>query len=137
MEENKTTQDPFMQAIQGDVDEMPGITETARETTENIGCHKMLSTDSNAESVVNTLAVIVFIIGVIVAFILLVIGATKLQDSYSVEQGIGGVLIVLSIAVGVVSLIQWAIIKVLVNISRNLFNIRYLLEGKKRKKVQE
>ena len=46
MEENKTTQDPFMQAIQGDVDSMPGITETARETTENIGSHKMLSTDS-------------------------------------------------------------------------------------------
>ncbi len=137
MEENKTTQDPFMQAIQGDVDSMPGITETARETTENIGSHKMLSTDSNAESIVNTLAVIVFLIGEIIAFILICIGATKLQNSYSMDQGLGGVLIALAVVVGVVSLIQWAIIKVLVNMSRNLFNIRYLLEGKKRKKVQE
>ena len=70
------------------------------------------TTNSTAESVVDVLAVLILI-------------AQGVDTSYG-----GAILIGWGVALIVTAIIQWAFLKVLCNISRNLFNINHALRSK-------
>ena len=80
------------------------------------------STNSGAESFINVLAIILLILGCLGGIALIINGA---DSRYGGEMLIaGGCILILS------SLIQWAFLNVLVNISRNLFNINAFLRAR-------
>ncbi len=78
-----------------------------------------------AETISSTVAAIVLIISLLLAFGLVIGGIFSLRDSE-----IGGILIASGIVVGVAGVIMWASLKVIVNISRSLYNINELLSAK-------
>ncbi|SEA22524.1 hypothetical protein SAMN05444145_102198 [Alistipes timonensis JC136] len=80
------------------------------------------TTNSTAESVVDVLAVLILIGGIIGGIILI---AQVVDTSYG-----GAILIGWGVALIVTAIIQWAFLKVLCNISRNLFNINHALRSK-------
>jgi hypothetical protein len=83
-----------------------------------------------AESVVNILATILFIIGFIISFVSIVGGIILLTDDVWSYPAYGIGLIVGGIVWFIISIIQWAWFKIIVNISRNLFNINEQLKHK-------
>lgn len=83
-----------------------------------------------AETISSTVAAIVLIISLLLAFGLVIGGIFSLQDSE-----IGGILIASGIVVGVAGVIMWASLKVIVNISRSLYNINELLFAKGSKDI--
>lgn len=83
-----------------------------------------------AEAISSTVAAIVLIISLLLAFGLVIGGIFSLRDSE-----IGGILIASGIVVGVAGVIMWASLKVIVNISRSLYNINELLFAKGSKDI--
>lgn len=83
-----------------------------------------------AETISSTVAAIVLIISLLLAFGLVIGGIFSLRDSE-----IGGILIASGIVVGVAGVIMWASLKVIVNISRSLYNINELLFAKGSKDI--
>ena len=81
------------------------------------------STNSAAETIVDILAVVLLIGGIIGGIALIAAGA-------DMRYG-GEPLIIGGVATIVLALIQWAFLKVLCNISRNLFNINDFIRRSK------
>lgn len=81
------------------------------------------STNSSAETIINVLAALLLIAGVIGGFALIISGANSSGGYYDA----GPVEIVLGIIVIFISVIQWAFVKIIINMSRNLFNINEFL----------
>lgn len=71
-----------------------------------------------AEIVLNIIAKVTLILGTIVAIILFFFGVDKYSD-----YGIGITLMIWSVALLISSVVMWAILKVLCNISNNLHEI--------------
>lgn len=84
---------------------------------------KEYRTNPLAESIGSAVAVFIFTLSVIAALVLIVIGV--------INMSIDGKMGIESIAIGLVVLISgaisWAALKIIVNISRNLFNINEAL----------
>ena len=94
------------------------------------------STNAAAETVLNALAELLLIAGLIGGAILIWVGVsvTSIDShyfSYYWEEGIRTILGISVIIIGVIviiaSIIQWASMKIYINISRNLFNINEFL----------
>lgn len=78
------------------------------------------STNPYAESIINVCALVILILGLL-AGIVLIVG--------SINSGRGLAITTLAgFGVIVIALIQWAFLKVLCNISRNLFNINDFIQ---------
>lgn len=77
-----------------------------------------------AENVLNIIAKATLILGTITAIILFFVGVDKYSD-----YGIGGMLMIWSIALLVSSVVTWAVLKVLCNISNNLHEINKKMKG--------
>ena len=75
-----------------------------------------------AEAISSTVAAVVLIVNLLLAFGLVIGGIFSLQESE-----LGGLLIASGVVVGVAGVILWASLKVIVNISRSLYNINELL----------
>lgn len=71
-----------------------------------------------AESVLNIIAKAILILGTITAIILFFVGVDKYSD-----YGIGITLMIWSVALLISSVVIWAVLKVLCNISNNLHEI--------------
>ena len=71
-----------------------------------------------AESVLNVIAIATLILGTIAAISLFFIGVDKYSD-----YGIGRTLMIWSVALLISSILTWAVLKVLCNISNNLHEI--------------
>lgn len=80
------------------------------------------STNATAETIVNVLAILVLMAGVIAGVALIGSGATS---DYGEET-----LIIIGVIVIIISMIQWAFMKIVINISRNLFNINEFLRAR-------
>ena len=85
------------------------------------------SVSPTAEGVVNTIAVIFLVLGIIVGIGGIAVGISQLADD---ETTTG--LAALGIGVGgfIIFFIEWAFLKVFVNISRSLYNINDALRKK-------
>lgn len=81
------------------------------------------STNATAETIINVLAALLLIAGVIGGFALIIEGANSSGGYYDA----GPAQIVFGIIVIFISVIQWAFVKIIINISRNLFNINEFL----------
>lgn len=84
------------------------------------------STNSNAETIINIMATILLICGIIGGLAIIITGIES-SSSYYYGKETAIVSIIGGIAIIVVSIIQWAFIKIFINISRNLFNINDFL----------
>lgn len=76
-----------------------------------------------AESVSSAVAKVVLVVCLIAAFILLIAGFIGLED------GGGFLLIGIAIVCAVTGVVSWAFLKMIVNISRSLYNINNALRG--------
>lgn len=85
--------------------------------------------DPKAETVLNVFAVVLLVIGIIGGFFCLIAGLVQLSDPYF--GGVGWGLVLTGIFIALIGLLQWAALKVLVNISRNLYNINASINEKK------
>lgn len=85
------------------------------------------STNAAAETIVNVVAILVLIAGIFCGMALIGNGV-DLNNSF---RGNGGtVLIIAGVIVIIISIIQWAFMKIVINISRNLFNINEFLRAR-------
>lgn len=80
------------------------------------------SYNATAEIIFNVLATLL-LIGGIVGGIVLIITGTIDPSGY----GVGTVMVIWGVVVIFISVIQWAFTKIIINISRNLFNINEFL----------
>lgn len=85
--------------------------------------------NDNAEKVLGTIASTIFWVGTIVCFIVFIVGLTNFLaniDGWSGkdERTLGLILMGASIILYIPTLVSWASIKLMVNISRNLFVIK-------------
>jgi len=76
-----------------------------------------------AESVSSAVAKVVLVVCIIAALILLIVGFIGLED------GGGWVIIGVSIMCAIAGVVSWAFLKMIVNISRSLYNINRALRG--------
>ncbi|MDE6624161.1 MAG: hypothetical protein K2K30_07215 [Alistipes sp.] len=76
------------------------------------------STNSLAEIVINVLAILWLIVGLLASIAFFALAAKEEPEALFMFLGIFSIII---------SLIQWAFVKIFVNISRNLFNINEFL----------
>lgn len=83
------------------------------------------STNAAAETIVNVLAILVLMAGIFCGMALIGNGV-DLNNSF---RG-GTVLIIAGVIVIIISIIQWAFMKIVINISRNLFNINEFLRAR-------
>lgn len=120
MEENKN---PFAEAATNSSPRLTPERESVYYSKDGSYC-----VDPNAENVLNGVAVFILIIGIIAAIALLIAGFNELDSRYGEAQGI--IYISSGIIAFVVALVQWAGIKVIVNISRSLYNIHNDLKNK-------
>jgi len=83
--------------------------------------------NSGAETVLNVLNTILFVVFILLSIAMVGIGIAQYGDGtpYGIAVIAGGVVVFLS------SLISWAVVKVVINISRNLFNINDALRSQK------
>lgn len=82
-----------------------------------------------AEKIVNTIANVILVVGIIAGIILLWVGIT-LKREYNLDAyEIYGIIILITIIVIIASLVQWAFLKVYINISRNLYNVNAILKS--------
>ena len=96
------------------------------------------SVNSSAENVLNTVATIGLLVGIVASFILLVVGIGQIGDWNERDKIIGSILCGVSVLTLILSLIQWAFVKTFINISRNLFNLNHKVqsyEGEKTGKI--
>jgi hypothetical protein len=77
-----------------------------------------------AESVLNVIAKATLILGTIAAIILFFVGFDKYSD-----YGIGITLMIWSVAILISTVVTWAVLKVLCNISNNLQEINKKMKG--------
>lgn len=77
-----------------------------------------------AENVLNIIAKAILILGTITAIILFFVGVDKYSD-----YGIGITLMIWSVALLISSVVTWAVLKVLCNISNNLHEINKKMKG--------
>lgn len=76
-----------------------------------------------AESVSSAVAKVVLVVCIIAAFILLIAGFIGLEDG-------GGIMLIgISVVCTVTGVVSWAFLKMIVNISRSLYNINNALRG--------
>lgn len=122
MEETKNTQDPFISAMSNEPEKAPEVASVAEQTgTANNAV--TYSVDSGAETVVSTVAEVLKWIGILGGGLAVLIGLVTVG-----EEAIGGILIGAGIVALITGIISWAFLKLLVNISRNLFRIHDLLK---------
>lgn len=112
MTENQNEKNPFIEAMEQDKSEASVVN----------GCGQKYETNPTAEGMVNTVAVLTLLIGIIGSVVLLGVAVGQL-DSYHTET-IGWILLGVAAVVLIAGVIGWAFLRVFVNISRNLFNIR-------------
>ena len=100
---------------------------------QHIEGHAYHNVNSSAENILNIFSSILLILGVIASIIWIIIGSMAFFgvnvegiEFLSVATGIQAIAI--GVVVLLVSLIQWAMIKLFINISRNLFNLNYRVE---------
>lgn len=122
MEENQKTQDPFVAAMSGA--EKPAAAEPGGEQNPTDNNAVDYAVDSGAETVVNTVAEVLKWIGIIGGIIALLIGFIMLTSGGPA----GAIILASGIGAILVGVISWAFLKLLVNISRNLFKIHDQLE---------
>ncbi len=122
MEENQKTQDPFVAAMSGA--EKTTASETGGEPNAAENNALSYAVDSGAETVVNTVAEVLKWIGIIGGVLAFFVGIVMIGE----EGAVGGILIGSGIAAILTGIISWAFLKLLVNISRNLFKIHDQLE---------
>lgn len=122
MEENQKTQDPFVAAMSGA--EKTTASETGGEPNAAENNAVSYAVDSGAETVVNTVAEVLKWIGIIGGVLAFFVGIVMIGE----EGAVGGILIGSGIAAVLTGIISWAFLKLLVNISRNLFKIHDQLE---------
>lgn len=89
------------------------------------------SVNSSAEAIINFLATVLLVLGMIISITAIIGGIAYLDSdsgmmdsSYGIGGIVGGIILLL------IFLVQWAWFKLMVNISRNLFNINELLKRK-------
>ena len=80
-----------------------------------------------AENVVNVLANIILWIGCILSIIGVIYGLIMIGTDWL----IGGYILIASLVVIIATIVQWAFLRVVVNISRNLYNINEALRQRK------
>ena len=97
---------------------------------------KRYSTDSSAESILNFVLVVTLVVGIIISLALIAVGIAALCDSESFEattdlssSAFGIIFIIAGIVNFVVSLIGWAMGKLWINVSRNLFKLSSRVES--------
>ena len=117
MEENKNTQDPFVAAMQGTQADAPG--QDANTNTEKSVSpeQEAYPVNAGAEKVVDTLAEIIKYLSIIAGILCFFIGLALFTSK---ESG-GGAMMLTGIVTIFSGIISWAFLKLLVNISRNLF----------------
>ena len=88
------------------------------------------STNSSAESILNIVIGVMLVIGLIISVGLIALGIIAMTDSSAVDDigsysgaAVGLICIVMGVVNIIVTLIGWAMGKLWINISRNLFNI--------------
>ena len=115
MEENKNTQDPFVTALQG----APSDTEQQKTSPESPVTpeQEKYPVNSGAEKVVDTLAEIIKYICIIGGVFCLIIALAL----FASEETGGGMMLITGVVTIFSGIISWAFLKLLVNISRNLF----------------
>ena len=86
---------------------------------------KEYHTNPLAESIGSAVAIVIFTLSVISALILIVFGIA----SMSMDEKMGIAAIAISLVVLISGVISWAALKIIVNISRNLFNINEALRS--------
>lgn len=122
MAENQET-NSFIEAMES---EKPKASPQAEEIEKN----SKYEVNPTAENTVNTVAGILLIIGIIGAFAGLVGGLGMFSDN---ETAAGWGFISGGVMVFLIGLLEWAFLKVFVNISRNLYNINDVLQEIKNK----
>lgn len=122
MEETKNTQDPFISAMSNEPEKASDVASMTEQkaTTDNTITYPV---DSGAETVVSTVAEALKWIGILGGGLTVLIGLVTVG-----EEAIGGILIGAGIVALITGIISWAFLKLLVNISRNLFRIHDLLK---------
>lgn len=122
MEETKNTQDPFISAMSNEPEKASDVASMTEQkaTTDNTITYPV---DSGAETVVSTVAEALKWIGILGGGLAVLIGLGTVG-----EETIGGILIGAGIVALITGIISWAFLKLLVNISRNLFRIHDLLK---------
>ena len=117
MEENTNTQDPFVTAMQGTQTDASG--QDTNTSTENSVSPEQEAYPVNpgAEKVVDTLAEIIKYLSIIAGILCMLIGFALIASK---ESG-GGAMMLTGVITIFSGIISWAFLKLLVNISRNLF----------------
>lgn len=82
------------------------------------------SVNASAETVVNVLAIVTLIGGIIGCIALFIAGSDMTHG--------GEAMVIGGIALLVIAVLQWAFLRILVNISRNLFNINSFLRSREK-----
>ena len=127
MNENQE-KNSFIEAMEGNSSPANGpAPNPAFGSREELNRISKYAVNPSAESTVNGIASFLLIMGCIACFICLIVGMGQLSDSGYGHKTIGWTTILTGIIVFVISLIQWAFMKVFVNISRNLYNINDIL----------
>ena len=122
MDEIKNTQDPFVSAMGASSSSSSTVPAEEQKST-NVSKVEY-AVDSSAETVVHTVAEVLKWIGLIGGTLSAIIGICLLG-----EYGTLGVILIGSGIVSALSgIISWAFLRLLVNISRNLFRIYDLLK---------
>lgn len=81
-----------------------------------------------AEKFISGLATLLLVIGIVGCFILLLTAIAEFSDD---EPATGWLLLGSGFGLLLASIIQWALLRVFVNISRNLFNIHSVLKERR------
>lgn len=84
------------------------------------------STNAAAETIINVLATLLLIAGIIGGIVIIGAGVNSLGSYW----GGGEFEIIAGVIVIIVSIIQWAFMKIFINVSRNLFNINEFLRDR-------
>lgn len=96
--------------------------------------HSYHRVNSSAESILNIFSIILLVLGIIASISMIIAGidvGTSIESTEDlaflpIPKGL--LLVVGGIIVLFATLIQWAIFKLFINISRNLFNLNYRME---------
>ena len=113
MAENQNEQNPFLAAMEEEKQKSTPETKVVEEISK-------FAVNPVAEGTVNCVAGFMLAIGIIGCFILLILGFYQFDDGV---DSLGWTFIGISIAVLLIGIVEWAFLKVFVNISRNLYNI--------------